>query len=157
MAPFGVQNCNVCFCVFFVPRRLPKRPPEGHAHKTFINSDQNWGVVVSSFSCPLRFWLRGSGFLFGAVLAATSVPQGCLGGPFGVLLRAARGAQKWPPYLRDSWFLGLSRALRGVLVASRWRLARFLHSSFGPVPLISSRWACEVAPQALVWVGCLKP
>ena len=47
-----------------------------------------------SFSCPLRFLLRGSEFLFGAVLAAPSVPQGCLGDPFWVLLRAARGAQK---------------------------------------------------------------
>ena len=28
---------------------------------------------------------------------------------------------------------------------------------FWALPLISSRWACEVAPQALVWVGCSKP
>ena len=63
-------------------------------------------MFLLSFSCPLRVLLRGSGFLFGAVLAAPAVPQGCLGGPFGVLLHAARGAQKGPPYRRDSLFLG---------------------------------------------------
>ena len=33
---------NACLCVFFAPRRLPKRPPEGQEHKTFVNSDQIW-------------------------------------------------------------------------------------------------------------------
>ena len=28
---------------------------------------------------------------------------------------------------------------------------------FWPISLISSRWACEVEPQAPVWVGCSKP
>ena len=28
---------------------------------------------------------------------------------------------------------------------------------FWPLSLISSRWACEVEPQAPVWVGCSKP
>ena len=97
---------DTCICVFFVPRRLQERPPEGHEHKTFVNRDRIWGFVLVSFSCPLRFLLRVSGFLFGAVLAAPSVPQGCLGDPFWVLLRAARGAQKGPPYLSDSLFLG---------------------------------------------------
>ena len=107
-----------------MPRRLQKTPPEGHKRKTFVNNDQIRGVFVLSFSCPLRFLLRGSVFVFGAVLAASSVHQGCLGGPFGILLHAARGAQKGPPYRRDSLFLGLS----GVLWGARWGLARFLPS-----------------------------
>ena len=88
---------NACLCVFFVPRRLQKGPPEGHEHKTFVNGDRIWGEFLVFFSCPLRFLSRGSGFLCGGVLAAPSVPQGCLGDPFWVLLRAARGAQKGPP------------------------------------------------------------
>ncbi len=28
---------------------------------------------------------------------------------------------------------------------------------FWPMSLISSRWACEVEPQVLAWVGCSKP
>ena len=113
-----------------MPRRLPKRLPEGHAHKTLVNNDQIWGVFVLSFSCPLRFVLGGSGFFFGAVLAAPSVPQGCLGDPFWVLLRAARGAQKGPPYRRDSLFLGSLWGPLGCSVGSR----TFSSLSFGPFP-----------------------
>jgi hypothetical protein len=81
-------------------------------------------VFLLSFSCPLRFLLRGSGFLFGAVLAAPSVPQGCLGGPFGVLCArpgAPRGGHR-TVVIRCFW--GLS----GVLWGARWGLARFLPS-----------------------------
>ena len=68
-----------------------------------------------SFSCPLRFLLRGSGFLFGAVLAVPSVPQGCLRTCLGVPLRTARGTQKGPPYRRDLLFLGSLWGPFGVL------------------------------------------
>jgi hypothetical protein len=47
-----------------------------------------------SFFSPLHFVLSVSGFFFGTVLAVPSVPQGCLGGPVGVLLRAVRGARQ---------------------------------------------------------------
>ena len=121
---------NACLCVLFVPRRLPKRPPEGEERKTFVNSDRIWGVCLLSFSCPLRFLSRGSGFLCGAVLAAPSVPQGCLGDPFWVLLRAARGAQKGPPYRRDSLLLGSLWRPLGCPVGSR----TLSSLSFGPFP-----------------------
>ena len=97
-----------------------------------------------SFSCPLRFLLRGSGFLFGAVLAVPSVPQGCLRASLGVPLRTARGTQKGPPYRRASLFLGSLWGPLGCSVGSRTLF-------FWPILLISSRWACEVA-----WVGCSK-
>ena len=109
-----------------MPRRLQKRLPEGHDHKTLVNSDHIWGVFLVSFSCPLRFLLRGSGFVFGAVLAAPSVPQGYLVGLFGVLLRAARGAQKGPPYRRDSLFLGSLWGPLGCPVGSRAVSSLFL-------------------------------
>ena len=115
---------NACFCVLFVPLRLHKWPPEGHEHKTLVNGEQIWGVFLLSFSCPLRFLLRGSGFLFGAVLAAPSVPQECLGGPFGPLC-ARPGAPRRghrTVVIRCLW--GLS----GVLWGTRWGLARFLPS-----------------------------
>ena len=121
---------NVCLCVLLVPRRLQKGFPEGHERKTLVNSDQIWGVFVLSFSCPLRFLLRGSGFLFGAVLAAPSVPQGCLGCSFGVPLRTARGAQKGPPYRRDSLFLGSLWGPLGCSVGS----CMLSSVSFGPFP-----------------------
>ena len=130
---------NTCLCVLFVPRRLQKGPPEGHEHKTFVNNDRIWGVFLVFFSCPLRFLSRGSGFLCGAVLAAPSVPQGCLGDPFWVLLRAARGAQKGPQYRRD-WLFG----------GSFWGVMHVVFAFFWPLSLISSRWACEVEPQAPV-------
>ena len=117
--------------VFYSCRGVSKKgPPEGHEHKTLVNSDRIWGVCLVLFSCPLRFLSRGSGFLCGAVLVAPSVPQGCLGDPFGVLLRAAWGAQKGPPYRRDLLFWGLFGALWGALVG----FARFPHSSFGLLP-----------------------
>ena len=103
-----------------------------------------------SFSCPLRFLLRGSGFLFGAVLAVPSVPQGCLRASLGVPLRTARGTQKGPPYRRDLLFLGSLWGPLGCSVGSRTLF-------FWPILLISSRWAYEVAPQELAWVGCSKP
>ena len=140
---------NACLCVFFVPRRLQKGPPEGQEHKTLVNNDRIWGVFLVLFSCPLRFLSRGSGFLCGAVLAAPSVPQGCLGDPFWVLLRAARGAQKGPPYRRDSLFLGSLWGPLGCSVRSRTLF-------FWPILLINSRWAYEVAPQELAWVGCSR-
>ena len=49
---------NDGFCVLFVPRRLQKRSPEGHEHKTLVNSDRIWGVFLLSFSCPLRFLVK---------------------------------------------------------------------------------------------------
>ena len=52
--------------------------------------------------------------MFGAVLVAPSVPPLC----------TDRGAQKGPPYRRDSLFWGLT----GVLWGARWGLARFLPS-----------------------------
>ena len=112
------------FLCFLRAAASPHKAPEGEERKTLVNNEQIWGVFLLSFSCPLRFKSRGSGFLFGAVLAAPSVPHGCLGGPFGVLLHAARGAQKGPPYRRDSLFWGLT----GVLWGARWGLARFLPS-----------------------------
>ena len=69
---------------------------------------------------------RGSGFWFGAVLAAPSVPQGCLGGPVGVLLRAVRGAQKGPPYRCDSLFWGSLWGPLGCPVGSRTVSSLFL-------------------------------
>ncbi len=130
LAPRGFETAvKLMFLCFLRAAASPKRPPEGHAHKTFVNSHQIWGVFVLSFSCLLHVLLRGSGFLFGAVLAAPSVPEGCVGGPFGVLLRAARGAQKWPPYFRDSLFLG---SLWGPLVCSGGSC--MLSSVFGPFP-----------------------
>ena len=144
---------NACLCVFFVPWRLPKSSPEGEESKTLVNGDRIWGVFLLSFSCPLRFLLRASGFLFGAVLAAPSVPQGCLGGPFGVLLRAARGAQKWPPYRRDWLFVWSLWGSLGCLVGSRPVLSLF----FWALSLMNSRWAREVEPQTPVWVVCSKP
>ncbi len=104
-----------------MPRRLQKSSPEGEEHKTLVNGDRISGVFVLSFSCPLRFLLGGSGFLFGAVLAAP---------PFGVLLHAARGAQKGPPYRRDSLFLG---SLWGPLGCSVWS-CMLSSVSFGPFP-----------------------
>ena len=91
--------------------------------------------------------------MFGTVLAAPSVPQGCLGGPFGVLLRAARGAQKWPPYRRDWLFVWSLWGSLGCPVGSRPVLSLF----FWALSLMNSRWAREVEPQAPVWVGCSKP
>ena len=70
----------------------------------------------------LRFFKRDSEFLFGAVLAAPSVPTGCIGGPFGVLCArpgAPRGSHR-TVVIRYFW--GLS----GVLWGARWGLARFL-------------------------------
>ena len=98
-----------------------------------------------SFSCPLRFLLRGSGFLFGAVLAVPSVPQGCLRASLGVPLRTARGTQKGPPYRRDLLFLGSLWGPLGCSVGSRTLF-------FWPILLISSRWAYEVAPQEFAWL-----
>ena len=102
-----------------------------------------------SFSCPLRLLLRGSGFLFGAVLAVPSVPQGCLRTCLGVPLRTARGTQKGPPYRRDLLFLGSLWGPLGCSVGSRTLF-------FWPILLISSRGAYEVAPQELAWVGCSR-
>ncbi len=53
-----------------------------------------WGACLLCIFCSLHFVFRVSGFFFGAVLAVPSVPQGCLGGPVGVLLRAVRGARQ---------------------------------------------------------------
>ena len=105
-----------------MPRRLRKRPPEGHELKTLVNGDRIGGGFLLSFSCPLRFLSRGSEFLLGAVLAAPSVPQGCLGGPFGVLC-ARTGAPRRghrTVVIRCLW------GLTGVLWGARWGLARFL-------------------------------
>jgi hypothetical protein len=102
-----------------------------------------------SFSCPLRFLLRGSGFLFGAVLAVPSVPKGCLRASLGVPLRTARGTQKGPRYRRDLLFLGSLWGPLGCSVGSRTLF-------FWPILLISSRGAYEVAPQELAWVGCSR-
>ena len=81
--------------------------------------------------CPFLvlcvFLLRGSGFLFGVVLAAPSVPQGYLGGSFGVLLRAARGAQKCDRTVVIGCLCGLAEALWGAL----WGLALFCRSFVG--------------------------
>ena len=115
---------NVCVCVLFVPRRLQKGFPEGHKRKTLVNNDQIWGVFVLSFSCPLHLLLRGSGFLFGAVLAAPSVPQGCLGGPIGVLCARTGAPSRGHRTVVIRCFWGLS----GVLWGARWGLARFLPS-----------------------------
>ena len=87
-------------------------------------------------------WLRSSGFLFGAVLAVPSVPQGCLRASLGVPLRTARGTQKGPPYRRDLLFLGSLWGPLGCSVGSRTLF-------FWPILMISSRWAYEVAPQEL--------
>ena len=79
-------------------------------------------MFLLSFSCSLYFLSRGSEFLFGAVLAAPSVPQGCLGGPFGVLC-ARTGAPRRghrTVVIRCFW------DLTGVLWGARWGLARFL-------------------------------
>ena len=105
-----------------MPRRLQKRPPEGHEHKTLVNGDRIWGVFLLSFSCPLRFLSRGSEFLCGAVLAAPSVPQGCLGGPFGVLCARPGAPRRGHRTVVIGCFWGLS----GVLWGARWGLARFL-------------------------------
>ena len=64
------------------------------------------GCFVVVLFLSSAFFVRGLWVFLGAVLSAPSVPQGCLGGPFGVLLRAARGSQKGPPYRRDWLFLG---------------------------------------------------
>ena len=77
-----------------------------------------------SFSCPLRFLLRGSEFSFGAVLAAPSVPQGCPGGPFGVLCARPGAPRRGHRTVVIRCFWGLSGVLWGV----RWGLARFLRS-----------------------------
>ena len=134
-----------------MPRRLQQHTPERDKRKTLVNNDQSWGVfLLLSFSCPLRLLLRGSGFLFGAVLAVPSVPQGCLRASLGVPLRTARGTQKGPRYRRDLLFLGSLGDPLGCSVGSRTLF-------FWPILLISSRWAYEVAPQGLAWVGCSKP
>ena len=75
---------------------------------------------------------RGSGFClvwrcFGGPLGA---PRVCLGGPFEVLLYAARGAQKGPPYRRDSVFLGSHWRPLGCSVGS----CTLSSVSFGPFP-----------------------
>jgi hypothetical protein len=62
--------------------------------------------------------------LFGAVLAAPSVPQGCLGGPFGVLCARPGAPRRGHRTVVIRCFWGLS----GVLWGARWGLARFLPS-----------------------------
>ena len=101
----------------------------------------------------------GSEFLFGAVLAAPSVPQGCLGGPVGVFLRAVRGAQIGPPYCRDSLFLGSLWRPFGVLGGvfhAFFRLFWFISliiSTKGPVRLNRKRLLGSVARNLRVLRG----
>ena len=98
------------------------------------------------FICPflvfLRFLSRGSGFLFGAVLAAPSVPH--LGAPLGSFVRG-QGCPEGATV--PSWFV-----VFGVSLGSFGVLGGVLHASFclfWPISLISSRWACEVEPPEL--------
>ncbi len=79
-------------------------------------------MFLLSFSCPLRFVSMGSEFVFGAVLAAPSVPQGCLGGPFGVLC-ARPGA---PRRGHRTVVIHCFWSLTGVLWGAWWGLARFI-------------------------------
>ena len=117
------KRWSLCFlCAAASPTKAAKRPPEGHTHKTLVNSDRIWGVFLSSFSCSLRFFFRGSEFLFGAVVAAPSVPQGCLGGPFGVLCARPGAPRRGHRTVVIRCFWGLT----GVLWGARWGLARFL-------------------------------
>ena len=81
---------------------------------------------------------RGSGFWFGAVLAAPSVPQGCV---LGAPLRSSCTRPGAP-----------RRGHRTVVIRCFWGLTGILHAFFRfvwPISLISSRWACEVEPQEL--------
>ncbi len=57
LAPPGVQHFSKMYAfVFYSCRGVSRKgPPKGHAHKTFVNSYQMWGVVLLSFSCPLHF------------------------------------------------------------------------------------------------------
>ena len=100
------------------------------------------------------FWIAGTlthtGFSLGW---AGAVCMGFYIGLVGASMGTARGANKGPPYRRDSWFLGLSWALRGVLVVSRV-VSSLL---FWALLLISSRCACEIEPQAPVSVVCSAP
>ena len=93
LTPPGFKTLGKCMCVCFLRAAASPKPspPEGHEHKTLVNNDRIWGVFLVFFSCPLRFLSRGSGLLFGAVLAAPSVPQGCLGDPFWVLFAGGQG------------------------------------------------------------------
>ena len=106
------------------PSEGEERPPEGHEHQTLVNGGRIWGVFLLSFLVFLRFLKRGSEFLFGAVLAAPSVPQGCLGGPFGVLCARPGAPREGHRTVVIRCFWGLS----GVLWGARWGLARFLPS-----------------------------
>ena len=84
-----------------------------------------WGCVfVVFFFVFLRFFERDSEFLFGAVLAAPSVPTGCIGGPFGVLCARPGAPSRGHRTVVIRCFWGLS----GVLWGARWGLARFLPS-----------------------------
>ena len=63
------------------------------------------------------------------------------------------GAQKGPPYRRDSLCLGSLWGPLGCSVGSR----AFSSLFFWPISLMSSTWARDAEPRALVWVVCLKP
>ena len=68
---------------------------------------------------------RGSGFWFGAVLAAPSVPQGCvLGAPLRSSCTRPGAPRRGHRTVVIRCFWGLS----GVLWGARWGLARFLPS-----------------------------
>ena len=133
-----------------MPRHLHKNTPERHKRKTLVNNDQIWGVFFVVLFLSSAFFVKGLWVFvwrcFGGPLGAPRVSWGPLWGP----LCAARGAQKGPPYRRDSLFLGSLWGPLGCSVGSRTLF-------FWPILLISSRWAYEVAPQELAWVGCSKP
>ena len=119
---------HACLCVFFVPRRLQKSSPEGHEHKTFVNSDRIWGVFLLSFSCSLRFCQGALAFCLALFWRPPRCPKGVLGAPLGSSCARPGAPRRGHRNVVIRCFWGLSGAPWGA----RWDLARFLRFLLAP-------------------------
>ena len=77
-------------------------------------------------------------------------PKGVFGPPLGSPCARPGAPRRGHRTVVICCLWGLSGALLGCSVGSRTLF-------FWPILLISLRWAYEVAPQELAWVGCSKP
>ena len=116
---------NACLCVFFVPRRLQKGPPEGHEHKTLVNSDRIGGVIFLSSAC---FCQGALAFCVALFWRPPRCPKGVSGTPFGSSCGRPGVPRRGHRTVVIRYFWGLSGAPWGA----RWDLARFLRFLLAP-------------------------